>query len=254
MKMSEELTIYYTPDAKTWAEYLRDTLNSKAYNIAAVLKDIAEAKAQKESKVNIILISPDLIELDNWDFMKDFDSSTSIAVLTGVDHGDWTSAAINFNMESVLDWFDYQLLANEESVTSLIIVIISLYESIIEENTSDGTETECQTDDETELLDIEEDIQKVTLDTDDYYNVENGNIDSITKDDPDRLVSNSSPYEVLPSSKPVNTISYVFRQVKYWLSNVLQIKRNAYFTYSCFVYILKAINYERKEFVPLKRL
>ena len=207
--MSEDLTIYYAPDGQVWAEYIQDALNSKAYGIGAVLRAFNEdTSSTPPSKINIVLISPDLIECEDWELMNELDSSTTIAVLTGVTHDDWSMAAERLNMESVLNWFDYQLSANEDSVKSLIIVIISLYERLIEDaNTSDNTEPDILTDDETASIDIKVSDHDLAPENT-YYNFEADTASINTFD-----LSPVEDYATLPTSKPINTVSYVFRQV-----------------------------------------
>ena len=129
--MSEKISLFYTSDGQTWADYLKDKLNSKDYSIPAESIDFNDKTADFTAKVNVFLVTPDFLELkDYWPLLESCDTKTSVAVLAGVDHADWILAASTYKVESVLEWFDFPLEANDTCVKDLLMTIIGIYEMI----------------------------------------------------------------------------------------------------------------------------
>ena len=128
-KMTDKVSIYYTSDGQLWADYLKDKLNSKEYSVPVDVINLCDGNFDFSSKVNVFLVSPDFLYLKNWHVLKNFDTKTAVAVLAGVDQSDWTQAASLYNVESVLEWLDYELEASDTSVRNLLMFIIGIYES-----------------------------------------------------------------------------------------------------------------------------
>ena len=183
--MSDYITIHYISDGKEWATYLQDKFNSEGYSIKTVLRDFEASKSPTQGIVNIFLITPDLFEIENWDLMGHFKRDTSMVVLTGVNHADWTMGIKN---ESLADWKSYEVNEDEESVRGLIMTIVSLYESS----------------QQIPFWPSSNNMEKSERRKKDKNNIE-------PCQRPDSI---STLYAPLPKhSKPVNTVSHVFRQV-----------------------------------------
>ena len=234
--MSEGLSIFYASDGKVWAEYLQDKLSSEEYGIATLLKDFERADHRTQTRVNIFMITPDLTDLDNWDVMKHFDGATSVAVLTGINHDDWDFAVEKFKNDSLIEWFAYELLAEEDCVRKLIVFIISLYEGVHAEPEEDDVYVNILSDtrigEDTETVALPE-KQKTTSEntTRNLESVSNhinqidesfDSIKTLTEED-NRMTltdeidgtseSDKDIYKTFTCSRPVNTVSHIFRKV-----------------------------------------
>ena len=179
-RMTNKVSIFFTSDGVEWAGYLQDKLSCKDCNINTELVNLSNKDIDFLSKVNVFLVSPDFLELKSWDILNKFDSKTAIAVLAGVDHNDWIEATGKHNIETVLEWLDYELEASDRSVRDLLVTIIGIYE--IQEEFGDDPDA----------------------DWNNYMNV--------PSDKPNEA---DSFYKVLPSRpcRPVNAVTNVFRKV-----------------------------------------
>lgn len=177
--MTNKVSIFFTSDGVEWAGYLQDKLSCKDCNINTELVNLSNKDIDFLSKVNVFLVSPDFLELKSWDILNKFDSKTAIAVLAGVDHNDWIEATGKHNIETVLEWLDYELEASDRSVRDLLVTIIGIYE--IQEEFGDDPDA----------------------DWNNYMNV--------PSDKPNEA---DSFYKVLPSRpcRPVNAVTNVFRK------------------------------------------
>ena len=229
-RMSEAISIYYTADGNAWANYLNEKLCSEEYNIVTNLKDFETASSDIDTKVNVFVITPDFIKLTNWNLMNYFDSSSSLAVLTGVSCDDWAAKVNSSKIDALNDWCYHELLGEDldGSVRELIVLIISLYENI--ELGAVGPEEET-------YINIPADVkipgkvikglppkkQESTGSVSDEVfenceSKENTRYDETTNElnEPGTKVETEEDdiYKPLPPPRPVNTVRYVFRQVK----------------------------------------
>ena len=197
--MSESVSIYYTSDGQEWANYLEDKFSSKKYEMTAVLSDFSEPTDWTDAKLNILLITPALLELDHTDIQCHFSSTTFLAVLAGVSFEDWELASKVIQLDTRLDLFRYELAENEESVKNLITLIVSLFESIGRQSPRlswDGESIPSSSEDE---------VRKPSLD--------NSNIKPTCAPDT-KDTENDKEYQFLPCNKPVHAVSFVFRKVR----------------------------------------
>ena len=229
--MSEAISIYYTPDGNAWANYLNEKLCSEEYNIVANLKDFATASSDIDTTVNVFVITPDFIKLTNWNLMNYFDSSSSLAVLTGVSCDDWAAKVNSSKIDALSDWCYHELLGEDldGSVRELIVLIISLYENI---------ELGAVEHEEETYINIPADVKIPGRVIKGLPPKKQENIGSVSDDE---VFENSESkentkyeettnelnetgtkeereeddiYKPLPPPRPVNTVRYVFRQVK----------------------------------------
>ena len=226
--MSEGISIYHTPDGKEWANYLKEKLSSEEYNITTNLKDFETAPSDIDTKVNVFVITPDFIKLDNWNLMNYFDTSTSLAILTGVLYQDWSAAVLSHNIDSLNDWCYHELLGEnlDGSVRELIVLIISLYENNElepEEETYINIPADVKLPGKTrKVLPPKKKESVVSIPGDIFelseYKDSNKDEESVsdlkgTEETGDK--NEDDPYRVPGSvARPVNTVRYVFRQVK----------------------------------------
>lgn len=196
--MSESVSIYFTSDGKEWADYLEGTFSSKKYEMTAVLSDFSEPADSTDAKLNILLITPALLELDDTDIKCHFSSTTSIAVLAGVSDEDWKLASKIIQLDRRLDLYVYELGENEESVKNLVTLIVSLYESI-------GRQYPRFSESDTESLQsgTDEEIRKPSLEN---SSVNSTCVSSATETD------DNKEYQFLPCNRPVHAVSFVFRK------------------------------------------
>ena len=135
--MSDKISIYFISDGNEWANYLTEKFSCEEYNIETVQQDFQTASSDMKTKVNVFLFTPDLAIEKNWDLLNYFDSVTSVAVLTGITHEDWQCAIEMHGLESLNEWYVHELIAEEDSVRELLLLIISLYETDIAEPEED---------------------------------------------------------------------------------------------------------------------
>ena len=201
--MADMVCIFHLSDGEVWAKYLQETLqNSEKYDITAVLRHYRDIADGIQAKLNILLITPEIIETDELDLRSEYGGATCIAVLAGVDHDDWIVAKNVLRLDTELDWFIYELEAEGGSVRDLIVLIVSLYESI-------GRKSPMS-------FWSERDSPSVSSDTD------NGAEDPKAKEEIKAIArpgSNGSIYKELPPTRPVQTVTHVFEKVRlcrYW--------------------------------------
>ena len=234
--MSDDLIIFYAPDGKVWAEYLRNKFSSEVYNITTVLKEFNVADHTSQAKVNVFMITPDLTELDDWSVLEHFDSATSVAVLTGITHDDWYFVLEKFNIDSLEKWVPYELIAEETSVRNLIMFIIELYENKLcstspnpSDTVDDGNKGDLEEDEiyinikdlKTEVIPLpkkqrstsEENLLRLGPNV---TNVNSTSVPDEVNNNVERAKSTGEEddiYKTFTCSRPVNTVSHVFRKV-----------------------------------------
>ena len=209
--MTNSVCIFYLPDGEVWAKYLQERLNSEQYDISAVTKhyrDVSTAK-NTQTKLNIMLITPELIESHNLDLRVDYGGATCVAVLAGVDHENWILAKTVLRLDNELDWFIYELEADADSVRDLMVFIVSLYESI-------GRQSPRLSWPERESLssDTDNETGKGVVQIGTRYNKVEGTGVKETVEDDARPESVGSIYKELPAPRPVHAISHVFEKVR----------------------------------------
>lgn len=178
--MTDKISIFYTSDGKEWAVYLKEKLCCKDRFINSELVNLLDKNIAFNSKVNVFLVSPDFLDLQSWGLLNKFNRKTAVAVLTGVEHNDWIEAVSKHNVDSVIEWLDYELEATDKSVRELLVSIIGIYE--LTEEFGDDDEVQW----------------------DHYINVPN-----LEK----KQNLEESHYKVLPcQSRPLNAVSNVFRK------------------------------------------
>lgn len=205
--MADYTCIYFVTDGKPWAEYIKDTLASKEYDISVILRDFREwhtlSPAKAHSKLDILLISPGLLEAEGLDFKNEFDSTPTVVVLTGVDNDDWNFAKQALRMDSKLDWFIHELESKEGSVRDLIMLIVSLYERAVTQSPnpslSERESASSGAEDDAIKGTNEAGIKKTVKTTDLQEKEDKGRAESI--------------YDPLPPTRPLNRITNVFRKV-----------------------------------------
>lgn len=199
--------IFYLSDGEVWAKYLQDRLISEEYDISAVLKHFRDISTVKhtQAKLNIMLITPELIETDDLDLCVNYGGATCVAVLAGVDHDSWISAKNVLKLDNELDWFIYELEEGANSVRDLMMFIVSLYESIGRKSPRLSWPESSDTDNET---------RKGNVQTGSRYNELEGTKNTVIGDDYVRPESGGSIYKELPAPRPVHTISNIFEKVR----------------------------------------
>ncbi|KAK3600218.1 hypothetical protein CHS0354_019845 [Potamilus streckersoni] len=132
LPVHKEISVYYHPqDAADWAKYLQTKLGEREYQIATVLNDITSGPIFKgKTRVNVFLISPSFLELTDMNIMAGFDSHFSLALLMGVDIDDFTFMTTKYDVyEHVKEWVKFEVQESEESVRTLLMTIVSMYET-----------------------------------------------------------------------------------------------------------------------------
>lgn len=239
--MSDKISIYFISDGNEWANYLTEKFSCEVYNIETVQQDFHTASSDMKTKVNVFLFTPDLAIEDNWDLLNYFDSVTSVAVLTGITHEDWQGAIEMHGLESLNEWYVHELIAEEDSVRELLLLIISLYEtdlvepeeeymnvpadlkphsttkvallSAITKKNNESTAEVVPLPDKQRNTSVSEEngqetgvIEKQTNETENVWVLQ----ETLRHDQND-----DGLYDKLPSasSRPVNPVRYIFRQV-----------------------------------------
>ena len=201
--MTDSVCIFYLPDGEVWAKYLQE--RSQQYDISAELKPFRDKSAAKHTRarLNIMLITPELIETDDLDIRADYGGVTSVAVLTGVNHDSWSCAKKVLKLDDEFDWFIYELEGDADSARDLMVFIVSLYESIGRKSprlswpeSPSGTDT---------------DDGKGEIHTSSSKEVVNSKENAADKNRPG---SGGSLYDKLPAPRPLHAISHVFEKVR----------------------------------------
>ncbi|KAL3875392.1 hypothetical protein ACJMK2_033345 [Sinanodonta woodiana] len=128
----KEISVYYHPqDAAEWAKYLQAKLGEREYQIDTILNAITNDPIVKEkTRVNVFLISPSFLELTDMKIMAGFDSHFSLALLMGVDMDDFIFMTTKCDVyREVKEWVKFEVQESEESVRTLLMTIVSMYET-----------------------------------------------------------------------------------------------------------------------------
>ena len=129
----DRVAVYYlSTDGGDWALYLQSKLGAREYRLETVLNDLGcdPALHRKSARLNLFLITPDLLEkYENiGSFLDRFEKRNSLLILTGTEISDLEKRATKFSRPDVLEWLVHEMRGEEESVRSLMVTIIGVYE------------------------------------------------------------------------------------------------------------------------------
>ncbi|KAJ8317975.1 hypothetical protein KUTeg_003066 [Tegillarca granosa] len=126
----ECIYLYYIPsDGGSWANFLHEKLNEDDYMLSSSLVDISTLENDHLiHDVNIILVSPDFLNLKSLQPLTVLHQIRSLVVLLGVDKPEY-EMFVKDNELNLSKWDVFETEATEKSVRQLLLRIISLYET-----------------------------------------------------------------------------------------------------------------------------
>lgn len=123
----ESAWIYHVDDGSRWASYLQKNLCEK-YNIPCKAVPIGEVSSAPASAVNVILITPNLVDKDHLSSISTLGKQKSVLILTGVHKEEFEATARKQNCDSLTSWNIHVLDGSEDSIRQMRVFIIGLYE------------------------------------------------------------------------------------------------------------------------------
>ena len=122
----ESVCIWYMKDGVPWAIFLGETLTDR-YDIPTKLIRVGKGfEATVQFTVNVILVTPLLLESGRLKLIEALNAESSVLILTGVTKDEFKTGTTQ--VKSLQKWNIHELNRNEESVRDMRLCIIGLYE------------------------------------------------------------------------------------------------------------------------------
>lgn len=118
---------YVSSDGKDWAGFLQQKLVQM--DVTAALYDL-EGHCARMCSVNIVLATPDIVDLQTLGFINELDKSQSLMVLLGVDEGELKVSFIKQRYTDIFNWKIFEAKQTSHSVSSLIECILLLLDKV----------------------------------------------------------------------------------------------------------------------------
>ncbi|KAL3875387.1 hypothetical protein ACJMK2_033340 [Sinanodonta woodiana] len=128
---THKISVCYHPhDGAEWAKYLQSKLGEREYQIDIALNDVtSDHTSRGKSRINIIAITPDFLDVIDLNIVKCFHQQLSLAILMGVDTEEFTLITRQRGVhDNVQDWLTLTVDGSGESVRHLLMTIVSMYE------------------------------------------------------------------------------------------------------------------------------
>ena len=186
--------MYHADDGQEWAKYIQTKLGSKEYAIHSVLNNINDHPSTHtvSTYVNVVLVSPDFLDLQTWDILKKFDPKSSLAILTGIEFGDLKRACEKKECKEMFDWMIIHELTetDNESVRGLMMTVVAAYEDALRDERSSQRSPP---------------LPRRSMSSVDHGTRTKGAAKHIS-------IDNTSPYDFLPPKRQVNGLqTYVIK-------------------------------------------